>query len=183
MLSVTPRGFVAAYLVAVLVVATAPAFAAPAPTASTAGLTGTVYASDVATPLAGATVVATDANGVKFASQPTQADGAFSIAAVAPGRNSLSLETPEGSFVVATPVTLAPGETRSLRLALRASSAKHGKTDAAKGGTGTGYTGAAIGGMTAVILGFVAAGAIAADHKNDDHNAPVSPSQPPPDGK
>ena len=180
MLSVTPRSFVAASLVAVLVVATAPAFAAPAPTATAAGLTGTVYSSDVATPLAGATVVATDANGVKFASQPTQADGAFSIAAVAPGRNSLSLETADGSFVVATPVTLAPGETRSLRLALRASSAKHGKTTAAKGGTGSGYTGASVVGMSAVILGFVAAGAIAVDHKNNDHNAPASGYQPPP---
>jgi len=181
MVSVTPKSFVATSLVVALVVATAPAFAAPAPAAATAGLTGTVYASDVATPLAGATVVATDAHGVKLASQPTRADGAFSIPAVAPGRNALTLETSEGSFLVATPVTLAPGETRTVRLALKAGG-KKGSSTSSKGGTGSGWTGGAIGGMTAVIIGFVAAGVIAADHASND--TPIaSGSQPPPSDK
>ena len=106
---------IASSLIVALVLATSPVFAAP----PAATLTGTVYASDVTTPLAGATVVVTDASGAKLASQPTAADGTFTVAAVAPGRAALALETKHGSFAVATPVTLAPGETKGVYLALK----------------------------------------------------------------
>jgi len=167
------RSIVASSLAIALALATAPTFAAPA----AATLTGTVYADDVTTPLPGATVVVTDAAGVKMASQPTGPDGAFSIAAVAPGRTALALETKEGSFAVATPVTLAPGETRGVRLALKASSGKaEDDKEKKKKKGGAGWTGGAIGAMTAVLVGFAAAAVIADDNKSNGSTA--SPSAP-----
>jgi len=158
---------VASSLIVALVVVTAPAFAAPAP----ATLTGTVYADDVITPLAGATVVVTDVNGVKLASQPTSADGTFTVAAVTPGHSALAIETKEGSFAVATPVTLAPGETRGVHLALKASTASKEKKKT-KGGAS--WTGGEIAAMSAVLVGFVAAGWIGYDQTHE-----ASPYTPP----
>jgi len=162
---------VASSLIVALVVVTAPAFAAPVP----ATLTGTVYADDVVTPLAGATVVVTDVNGVKLASQPTGADGAFTVAAVAPGQTTLALETKNGSFAVATPVTLAPGETRGVHLALKAST--ESKEKKKKGGAY--WTGGEIAAMSAVLVGFVAAGWLGYDQTHEKAPPPASAYTPP----
>ena len=163
--------FTASSLIVALVLVTSPAFSAPAP----ATLTGTVYADDVVTPLVGATVIVTDVNGVKLASQPTAADGTFTVAAVAPGRTALALETKDGSFAVATPVTLAPGETRGVHLALKAST--ESKEKKKKGGAY--WTGGEIAAMSAVLVGFVAAGWLGYDQTNDDNPPPASAYQPP----
>jgi hypothetical protein len=151
------------------VAATAPAFAAPAP----ATLTGTVYADDVVTPLAGATVVVTDVNGAKTASQPTGADGVFTVAAVTPGRTALALLTQQGSFAVATPVTLAPGETRGVYLALKSNGKS--KDEKKKKGGGAGWTGGELAAMSLVIVGFVGAGWMAYDQANEDEASPYTP--------
>ena len=166
------RRIVASSLIPVLAAATAPAFAAPAP----ATLTGTVYADDVSTPLAGATVIVTDAQGVKTSSQPTRADGVFTIADVAPGRTELALSTTQGSFAVATPVTLAPGQTRGVHLALRASGDPEEKKKK-KGGAS--WTGGEIASMTCVLVGVAAAGWLAYDKANEDQPQPASPYTPP----
>lgn len=166
-MSQKPRHFIASTLVVALAVATTPSFAAPA----AATLTGTVYGDDVKTPLAGATVIVTDVSGAKLASQPTAADGAFTVASIAPGPSALALETKDGSFAVATPVTLAPGETRGVHLALK------GKADSGddrkKKGGGAAWTGGAVTAMTAVLIGFVTAAIL---NTNDD--SPTSPSNP-----
>ena len=161
--------FISSTLVVALVVATAPAFAAPSP----ATLTGTVFASDVKTPLAGATVVVTDVNGVKTASQPTGTDGAFSVRSLTPGRIALALETKDGSFAVATPVTLAPGEARGVHLALKSGSDPN--EEKKKSGGGPYWTGGAIGSMTAVLVGFVAAALV---NSHELREGPTSPSLP-----
>ena len=166
---------VASSLIVALVVVTAPAFAAPAP----ATLTGTVYANDVVTPLAGATVVVTDVNGVKLASRPTGADGTFTVAAVTPGRSVLALETKDGSFAVATPVTLAPGETRGVHLALKANTDSKEEKEKKEGGAY--WTGGKVVAMTAVLVGFVGAAWVGYDQTNDDNPPPASPYTPPPD--
>jgi Carboxypeptidase regulatory-like domain len=170
MVSATPKSVVASCLALALVVATAPSYGAPA----SAKLTGIVYANDVMTPLAGATVVVTDAGGAKIESQPTRADGAFTIAPVTPGRTTIALTTHDGTYAIATPVTLAPGETRGVRLALKAQS----KKDHNGGNGGVVWTGGAIAGMTAVIVGFVAAGVVAVDHSNNGTSSSASPSTP-----
>jgi hypothetical protein len=169
MVSATPRSVIASCLIVALAMATVPSFAAPA----TATLKGTVYAGDVTTPLAGATVIVTDANGVKLSSAPTGPTGAFTIAAVAPGRSALALETAQGSFAVATPVTLAPGETRGVHLALKGKSDTEEEKKKKKGGVA--WTGAAIGAMSAVLVGFVAAAVINSDNSS---STPTSPSAP-----
>jgi hypothetical protein len=168
---------VASTLIVALVAATAPVFAAPAP----ATLTGTVYGTDVATPLPGATVLVTDVNGVKTASQPTGADGAFIIAAVTPGRAELALETKQGTFAVATPVTLAPGETKGVHLALKATNGKATDEDKKKRrGGGAYWTGGEIAALTAVLVGAAAATWLAIDRADEDQ-PPASPYTPPTD--
>ena len=165
------RRVIASSLCLALVVATAPAFAAPSPAPAT--LTGTVYADDVTTPLAGATVVVTDVNGVKTASKPTRADGVFTVAAVAPGRAALALETTQGLFAVATPVTLAPGETKGVHLALKSNGKATDENKKKKSG-GAAWTGGEIASMTCVLVGFVAAGWLAYDNANEDVAQPAS---------
>ena len=164
---------IASSLIVALVLVTSPVFAAPAP----ATLTGTVYADDVVTPLMGATVIVTDVNGVKLASQPTAADGSFTVAAVAPGQTSLALETKSGSFAVATPVTLAPGETKGVYLAMKAASQT---TDDKKKKKGGAYmSGGEIAAMTVVLVGFAAAAWVGYDQTNDDNPPPASTYTPP----
>jgi len=165
--------FTASSLIVALVMVTSPAFSAPAP----ATLTGTVYADDVVTPLVGATVTVTDVNGVKLASQPTAANGTFTVAAVAPGRTALAVETKDGSFAVATPVTLAPGETKGVYLAMKAAT----KTTEEKKKKGGAYmSGGEIAAMTVVLLGFATAAWVGYDQT---HDASAYQPPPPPDAQ
>jgi len=172
MVSARLRPIIASSLAAALLVATAPTFAAPA----AATLTGTVYASDVKTPLAGATVLVTDASGVKSASQPTGADGTFAIPSLAPGAGALTLQTKDGAYAVATPVTLAPGATLGVLLALKASGDTPEEKKKKKKG-GAYWTGGAIGAMTVVLVGFAAAAVVNSNNASDDET-PASPSAP-----
>jgi hypothetical protein len=172
------QNLIASTLIVALVAATAPVFAAPA----TASLTGTVYGTDVATPLPGATVVVTDVNGLKTSSQPTGTDGVFTIAAVTPGRTELSLETTQGTFAVATPVILAPGQTKDVQLALKASTGKaDNETNKKKKGGGAYWTGGEITALTVVLVGAAAATWLAIDRANEDVAPPASPYTPPSD--
>lgn len=166
------KRLVASSLVVALVAATAPALAGP----PLATVTGTVFAGDVRTPLAGATVVVTDAGGARLASVPTGADGAFTVRSVPPGPCALALTTKDGSFAVATPLSLAPGETRRVHLALKAEGDKEEEKKNRKGGIV--WTGGSIAGMTAVLVGFVAAAAVNVGNESDV--APASPYVPPP---
>ena len=167
---------IASSLIVAIVLATSPAYSAPAP----ATLTGTVYADDVVTPLVGATVVVTDASGAKLSSQPTAADGTFTVPSVAPGRSAIALETKDGSFAVTTPVTLAPGETRGVYLALKAGSQATGSDNKRKGRSG--WRGGELVAMTAVLVGFAAAGWVGYDQNNDD-KPPASAYVPPSEDK
>jgi hypothetical protein len=58
--------------------------------------------------------------------------GAFHLDAVPAGSVELAVETAEGLYVVETPITLAPGATRQVQLALRG---RQGTTPAAPSGT------------------------------------------------
>lgn len=171
-MSLIPRHLIASTLVLALTAATSPTFAAPA----AATLTGTVYGDDVKTPFEGATVVVTDVNGVRLASQPTAADGAFTIKSIAPGRSALSLETKDGSFAVSTPVTLAPGELRGVHLAVKSAADASGGGSSAKAG-GSGWTGGAIAAASVVLIGFVAAAVVNSDNETASGGT-VSPSTP-----
>jgi hypothetical protein len=158
------RRLTASALSLALVVSTAPAFAAPAP----ATLTGTVYANDVVTPLAGATVIVTDANGVKIASQPTGANGVFT-SSPCPWTDRLTLETKEGSLPSTVP---RPGRDKG-RPRAQATASQEGKEG------GWRWTGGEIASMTCVLVGFAAAGWLAYDRANEDEAQPASPYVPP----
>ena len=172
----SPKRFVASILVVALTGFAAPVVAAPTP----ATLTGTVLGNDVRTPLAGVTVVVTDAAGLSLNSAPTGADGTFAIPNVAPGTTRITLSTADGSFPIGTPVVLAPGQTRGVRVALKAkqeSDEEEKKKKAAAVPPGDGGRG--LGAMIGVLVGFVAAGAVAISQSGDDDNIPAaSPSNP-----
>jgi hypothetical protein len=151
----------------------APALAAPP--AAPATLTGTVFGESITKPLPGATVIVTDSNGTKVSSQPTAANGTFMVSGMAPGRQNLTIETTDGAFAIATPITLAPGETKGVHLALKAA----GDNDDDKSKPASGWTGGAKAAMIAVIVGFAAAGAVAIGNAGDDESAPASAYEPP----
>jgi Carboxypeptidase regulatory-like domain len=164
----SPHRLTASILAFALATSFVPAFAAP----RTATLDGTVLAGEATTPLAGAVVIVTDASGTRIASIPTGRDGTFAIAAIPAGRVTLAVRTDGETYEVATPVQLAPGETRGVQVALKARSGKKraGAATVPAEGTGTGA-------MIAVLVGFVAAGA-AAIHRNNETKVPASPSSP-----
>jgi len=146
-------------------------FAAPA----TATLEGTVLGSG-SSPLAGAVVSLTDDAGTTLSSAVTARDGSFHIDGVIPGRRSVSIAASGTTYDVATPITLAPGQTRRVHLALRAGDDDKKK----KKGSGAYWTGGAKGAMIAVLVGFAAAGAVGISQAGDDSNTQpsASPSNP-----
>jgi len=158
---------VASALVVALAGAGSVSFAAP----PTAILTGSVLGAQANAPLVGATVVVTDAAGAALTSSPTAADGSFTVTGVPAGRQKLTIATEGGSFDVVTPIVLAPGETKSVRVALRRAGDADDK-DKKKGG---GYwTGGAKGAMIAVLVGFAAAGAYGISQSGDDETQPAA---------
>jgi len=165
------KKLMATSLVPALLSLGAPALAAPA----AATLTGTVFGESITKPLPGATVIVTDTNGTKVSSQPTAANGTFTVSGVVPGRQNLAIETNDGAFAIATPVTLAPGETKGVKLALKAA----GDSDDDKTKPASGWTGGAKAAMIAVIVGFAAAGAVGISNAGDDEDAPASAFEPP----
>jgi hypothetical protein len=143
---------------------------------ATANLEGTVLAAGSA-PLAGATVTLTDGAGASLSSAVTSADGRFRLEGVIPGRRSISITTAGVDYDVATPIVLAPGQTRSVHVALR----RAGDDDKKKKKDGGGYwTGGAKGAMIAVLVGFAAAGAVGISQAGDDSTTQpsASPSNP-----
>ena len=168
------KRFVASLLIVSITGFAAPAVAAPA----TATLTGTVLGNDVRTPLAGVTVVVTDAAGRSLASAPTGADGTFTVSDLGAGATHVALSTADGSFPIATPVVLAPGQTRGVRVALKAKQ-QSDDDDEKKAAAVPPDGGKGLGAMIGVLVGFVAAGALAISQSGDDDNIPAaSPSNP-----
>jgi Carboxypeptidase regulatory-like domain len=166
------RECLASVLVAAVAATTAPVFAAPAP----ATLQGTVIAA-AATPMVGVLVVVKDVDGTRLAAAKTAADGSFKVDAVPAGVRTIGVETPEGAFDVATPITLAPGEIKGVQLAVR--QAKDDDDDDKKAAAG-GPSGGAMAAMIVTIVGFAVMGGLAIDSMGDDDptTVPASPSNP-----
>jgi hypothetical protein len=163
----------AASLVVALASAGATTFAAP----PQATLTGSLFGLGTTAPLAGATVAVTDAAGTTLTSDLTGTDGSFRIAGVTPGRQLLTIATTGGAYEVATPITLAPGETRNVHLALGRAGGDEDKKK--KKGDGAYWTSGAKGAMIAVLVGVVAAGAYGISQAGDSSTQPsASPSTP-----
>ena len=171
----TVRKSIACLLVAALSAAAVPSRAAQAtPTATVAG---TVISAGHAAPVAGAVVVVRDASGNAISSEPTAADGAYAVTGIAPGVETLSLQTRDGAYAIDTPITLAPGESRTVHLAMRAESDDDKKKK--KGAAAVPPSGSAIAAMVVTIVGFAGMAALAIDSsKNDQNKPPASASNP-----
>lgn len=92
---------------------------------STSTLTGRVLTQNGADPRPGVVVTLIEPVSERaFSSSPTDARGAFTIDSAPAGSYSLVVEAPEGAFLAANDLQLAPGLNRPLSLAL-----KPGKAD------------------------------------------------------
>lgn len=153
-----------------------PARAGSAP----ATLTGTVFGSDLTTPVAKATVTVTDAKGHAHASEPTAADGAFALAGLPAGPARIALTTAGQTLTVATPVNLAPGQTHDVTVALKRGRADEEPDDEDRdeGAAVPSGDGRGLGWMIAVLVGFVVVGAEAINRSNDEPASPYQPYQP-----
>lgn len=168
------RKSIACLLVAALSAALLPSQAAPAPQSAT--VAGTVIAAGQASPVAGAVVVVRDASGAALSSAPTTADGSYAVTGIAPGVETLSLRTRDGAYAIDTPLPLAPGESRTVHLAMRAESDDEKKKK--KGAAAVPESGA-LAAMIVSIVGFAGMAALAIDAShNNQSTPPASPSNP-----
>ncbi|HEY0155044.1 MAG TPA: carboxypeptidase-like regulatory domain-containing protein, partial [Longimicrobium sp.] len=76
---------------------------------------GTLVAADRGTPLAGATVTLLDEGGRAVAAASSRANGGFTLTAPAAGRYRVRAERVGHASTLSAPITLAAGETFTLR--------------------------------------------------------------------
>jgi hypothetical protein len=129
-----------------VVVALNPVWAA----ADRASLTGKILSEDARTPFSGAVVQLTGPSDEVLESEPTGADGAFTLSDLAPGVYRCLISTEDGYFQVTTALKLEPGQNRSIQLALK----KEDQTIAAGVGTATGGGGGSGAASYAPLIGI-----------------------------
>jgi len=84
---------------------------------------GRVFEADRVTPRSGVVISLVDASQKELRSVPTRTDGGFALAGT-PGTYTLRVETDEGAFLSAEPVTLNAGANKPMALALDRMDAK-----------------------------------------------------------
>jgi len=103
-----------------------PAWAGPAP----ASLSGALVRAVDQSPLVGAKLhVGNPETGAILTSAPTDPQGAFAIEGLAPATYELAVEMNGGLYVVTTPVRLAPGQARTLSVAIASAATPEGEDD------------------------------------------------------
>lgn len=166
------RGIVAAALVAGLVL---PAF--PAAPASLSGRI--VVGTPVPSPLPGAVVHLADARtGAIVASAPTDSAGAFRTEGLAPAAYRVGVESRGRLYDVSPPLTLAPGQVRTVTVAIPANAqtepaAPPPETEADKGGV-TWWNNPLTASLI-VVGGAVVLGLLIDQATDDDEPTPASP--------
>lgn len=110
---------------------------------------------------------------------PVAADGSFRAAGVPAGLAHLAIETPAGVYVVASPVSVAPGATQSLQLAIAGgedtSPAPAAETEKKKKKSGIWANPAS---ATLIIIGSAIIVGVVIDQLVKSETVPVSPSSP-----
>ena len=118
-------------LIASTLVVSVQALALPVPAgAAPASLSGALVRAADQTPLVGAKLhVGNPETGAIVTSEPADGKGAFRIAGLEPATYELAIETAGGLYVVATPVRLAPGQARTLNVAVASTAAQEDDDD------------------------------------------------------
>jgi len=121
---------VAALLILALQLTYGPALVA-APMAS---LSGRVLSADSQKPLAGALVhVGDPRTGAIRSSQPTAADGSFSVSGLPAASYQLAIQSGAGMYIVPSAVPLGAGESRNVQLAVQAQTSAPSPQEANEG--------------------------------------------------
>ena len=144
-------------------------------------LTGRVVTQNGADPRAGVVVALIEpASERAFRSSPTDARGAFTIEAAPAGNYALVVEAPEGAFLAASNLVLAPGMNRPLSLALKPGKQSEPPADAPPA-AGEQKKGALPMWAKGVIAGGIVVGAaIIVDAVTNDDSASQFVTAPPP---
>lgn len=114
---------------------------------------------------------------------PVGPDGSFRLDSVPAGSVELAVETAKGLYVVDTPLTLAPGKTQNVKLALKGrddttpTGDKGGTADKNKKKKGTSIWNNPLTATLIVVGGAIVVGLIVDQVSNNDEN-PASPSGP-----
>jgi len=108
---------------------------------------------------------------------PVASDGSFEATGVPAGQTELAIETSEGLYVVATPITIAPGTTRRVQLAYggRQDSSAPKASENGKKKKGGGFWANPLA-ATLVIVGSAIVVGFAINQLTGSDNEPVSPS-------
>jgi hypothetical protein len=156
-----------------VVLVSAMIFPRPASASPAAALTGRVLPPPPGTPVATRVWIGPVA-------APVAPDGTFRAEGLPAGPAELAIETPAGMYVVATPVTLAPGVNRSVQLAFGGrqdtSPPPPAENDKKKKKSGGAWANA--GTATLIVIGSAIVVGIALDTLTKSSSTPASPSTP-----
>jgi len=168
----TATRIVAVSLIVALHFAFAPVYAAVAP--AQASISGSVLSWDTQDPMTGAVVHATDPRtSASYVSGPASADGHFEIAELPPATYKLAVESQGGLYLVDSPVSLVPGQSRSVQLALN--------PNLAPAAEGSGLKMSILNNpvmATLVVVGAAIILGVLIDEADNDDDPTVSESQP-----
>jgi len=133
--------------------------------AAAAGLNGVIRSSD-RSPIAGARLLATDAEGqTVHRSEPSSEDGAFSLTGMEPGTYRLAVELDEGLYLVEAPVYLVGGVQRTVQVAVGADGPADRDGDGVQPAAGLWNNPWAAGGL---VLGFAIVVGVLVKNQTDD---------------
>jgi len=160
-----------------------PFMAIPAGAGETAAtLTGSIVRSENAAPLVGAKLHVGDPKTDRiYTSSPADAEGSFVLAELPPSTYSLAVEAEGGLYLVETPLSLAPGTTRTLNLAVTPQPVNLSDDDDSKdkGGNKFSFKENPLT-ATLLFLGIVTViGVALGGSSSSSNNVPPSPSTPP----
>lgn len=145
--------------------------------ATSASLAGRILSEDARTPLSGAVIQLTGPSDEVVKSDPTTAEGMFTLANLTPGVYRCVVETRDGMYQVTSSLRLEPGQSRSIQLALKKEQQPiaAGVGSATGGGAGGGGSASAYAPLIGigVILGTLGLAAVL--DSDDKKGSPSSP--------
>jgi len=168
---------------AALLASALPFMAIPAGAADTAAtLTGSIVRSETAAPLVGARLHVGDPKTDRmYSSTPADTEGSFVLAELPSATYSLAVEAEGGLYVVETPLSLAPGTTRTLNLAVTPQPVNLSDDDGSKDKAGSVFS-FKENPLTATLLFLgivIVLGVAIGGSSSSSNNIPPSPSTPP----